>query len=117
MSQRSTTLLLRLLGNDPVLDLFVGRVGDDLPLHQLVLGAIRTVRDDLRRIGFADAGKRIELVGHRSQAELPAEYAQANPASARFVAWKDRTIEQTDGNAGGGECAGGCGTGRSGAHD
>ena len=47
--------LLLLLGDDYVFDLVVGGLGDDLFLHEFVLGAIRAAVDDLLRISVADS--------------------------------------------------------------
>src|SRR5580704_2166560 len=59
-------LLRRLLRNDHARDLVVGGLGNDLLLHQVGLGLVRTAVDDLLRIGSADAWKRVELVLGRS---------------------------------------------------
>src|SRR5262249_9502076 len=54
-------LLGRLLGDDLVLDLVVGRLRDDLFGNQLLLLRVRPALDDLLGVGVADAGQLLEL--------------------------------------------------------
>src|SRR2546422_138334 len=54
-----------LLGDHVVLDLGVGRLGDDLLLDQLVLARVRAVLDDLLGVRVTDAGQRLQLVLRR----------------------------------------------------
>jgi len=46
---------LLLLRHDPILDLVVGGLRDDLLLHQFVLPLVGTTFDDLLGVGIADA--------------------------------------------------------------
>src|SRR6185436_8126153 len=54
---------LRLLGDDVVLDLVVGRRGDDVLALELVLPLVRATVDDLLRVGVADARNLLQLGG------------------------------------------------------
>src|SRR6185295_15540821 len=58
---RAAALLLRLPGDDQVADLIVGPLGNDLLLHQLVLGAVGAALDDLVGVSVADSGQGFEL--------------------------------------------------------
>ena len=51
-----------LLRNDPILDLVVGRLRDDLLLHELILGTIRPPCYDLCRISIADSRECLQLL-------------------------------------------------------
>src|SRR6266536_2809464 len=47
----------RLLGDDHVLDLVVGGLGDDLLVHEIELGLVGPAIDDLLGVGVPDAGE------------------------------------------------------------
>jgi len=51
-----------LLGDDHVLDFDVGSLGNDLLLHQFILGAVGPPVDDLLRVGITDARQFLELI-------------------------------------------------------
>src|SRR3954452_15055623 len=55
LGRRPSRVLLALLRDDLVLDLHVGRLGDDLLRHEVGLGPIGSVVDDLLRVCVADA--------------------------------------------------------------
>src|SRR5262252_3118064 len=50
-----------LLGDDVILDLVVGGLGQDLLLHQLVLPLVGAVLDDLLGVGVSDTRDALEL--------------------------------------------------------
>ena len=54
------TLLFR---DDPVFNFVIDCLRQNLLLHEFVLGFIRPALDDLRRVGVADAGDRLQLIG------------------------------------------------------
>jgi hypothetical protein len=51
-----------LLRDNPVLDLVVRRLGNNLLLHELILGTIRPPGDDLCRISVADPWQCFQLL-------------------------------------------------------
>ena len=59
---RSHRTGLRLLGDDLVLDFVVCGLGNNLPVDQVELGAIRTSSDNFLRVGVTNAGQGLELV-------------------------------------------------------
>src|ERR1022692_3239817 len=62
ISERAPSYRFCLLGDDRILDLVVGGLGDDLLLHEIELGAVGAAVDDLLRIGVADSRKFLELI-------------------------------------------------------
>ena len=50
-------------GDDLVLDLVVGSLGENAAGDELVLGSVGTAVDDALGVSVADAGKGLELVG------------------------------------------------------
>src|SRR4029079_470049 len=61
----ATNDLLDLVGDYQILDFVVGRLRDDVLLHQLVLGLVGTPGDDLVRVRVADPVERHELMAVR----------------------------------------------------
>jgi hypothetical protein len=55
------SFLLRLGGDDLGADLSVGRLGNDLLVHEIRLGLVRPAVNDLLRIDVADSGQRAEV--------------------------------------------------------
>jgi hypothetical protein len=54
---------LLLFRRDLILDLVVGRLRNDLLLHQLILPLVRTALDDLLGVRIANSSERLELLG------------------------------------------------------
>src|ERR1700746_1683902 len=56
-------LLLGMTGDDLVFDLVVDALRENAASDQLVLGGIGAAVDDALRVGVADTGDRLELIG------------------------------------------------------